>query len=607
MAAHCFSYIVRPQNCRKTVYMKSNLFKLVVITAQLFLIGCAQIDSKQTTTLLKQVTDVATGPLQTRPSVTEFNGDVAILYSTKAGRVAFQLGEQRHVLDETARVRQGASFFQLKVGGNDLHALWWSHQDGKNAYITSSNNGGIQFGPVTVVNDDHGILSPLTLIKGANGLLGISYLDERHPGYQVYFNRSVDNGQTWASPDQRLDTNSSDGRSTTVYEPQTVVSGEAWITVWADVIRGQGQTVYRILSRRSVDGGQSWAPTELMYSTSHQPTSLIVRTLEANIVVAADEVSHGVFVLTSQDQGRTWMKSGFLDGTAGHINSGLDLALSSGKAHLVWMQDRTKEKTHVMRASLNIAQSKWLGSAQRMDIKTHENTRSISPVVSSTLDGTLVAAWVDYRDIRPNIYLSVSYDQGLVWTSPQALLAAGEVSAGWPQLIPWGTQAAVAYELYPTDKLSEGNFEVRRLDVNKSTAGILGLPETNAISEENKKARLEQRVQALWNYRVDGDYGPAYDIFDFAYKATTPKKFYMDNVGVINYLAYSVDSISINGNEAEVNMKLKYEVKPMILPMTGKPISVQPVDVESPSKWVWIGSDWYLVYAPTFDPPVLQY
>lgn len=129
----------------------------------------------------------------------------------------------------------------------------------------------------------------------------------------------------------------------------------------------------------------------------------------------------------------------------------------------------------------------------------------------------------------------------------------------------------------------------------------------NQATAEEKAARLTQRINALWSYRVAGKYDPAYDMFDFAYKAATPKKMYLDNSGVILYLGYSIDEVKISGNEANVNMKIRYEVKPMVLPATGKPISVPPVDVDSPTRWVWVDNDWYLVYTPSFDPPMLNY
>ena len=129
----------------------------------------------------------------------------------------------------------------------------------------------------------------------------------------------------------------------------------------------------------------------------------------------------------------------------------------------------------------------------------------------------------------------------------------------------------------------------------------------NLVSEADKKKRLEQRTKALWEARVAGNYEASYQMFDFAYKASTPLKFYVDNVGAITYLSFSIGEYTVEGNEAQVKSKLKYEVKQTMLPAMGKPIKVDPIEVDITNTWVWVGNDWYLVYSPSYDKPILKY
>jgi hypothetical protein len=586
--------------------MKRLLFTLLPAISLVFVGGCAGVVADAGADVLAQVSDTATGTLQTIPSIIEVDGKPAMLYATKDNRIAFQMGTQRQLLDETARVR-GGNHVQLHLNDKQLHALWWSHQDGKNVYHTASVDGGLHFNPVTMVNDEHGVLPPYTLTTGPKGILGVTYQDERNPSYQAYFNRSVDFGRTWPRPDQRLDTPPTEGRSSQVHEPQSVESGAAWLSVWTDSAPVAGQQSYRIISRRSDDAGFSWSPAEVLYSSDHHISSLKVRAQGSNIVVAADELNAGIFAVTSQDQGRSWQRAGTVTGTDRVSNSGIDMTLSNGRAHLVWMKNGADEKAQIMRASLDIGPSKWLGAAQRLDLKSHNNTQSISPEVLATSRGTVVATWVDYRDIRPNIYLAASKDQGQSWSAPQPLLAPGEVSAGWPKLIPWRDEVAIGYEVYPSERVLDGKFVLRLLHVASDEKGLPGMARPFQITEEDRKARLEQRVKALWEARIAGEYERAYDMFDFAYKAATPKSYYMTSIGVITYLTYAVDKLEVSGNEASVNMKLRYEVKPTMVPGSAKPITVLPIDVDTPTKWVWVGRDWYLVYTPSFEPPTLKY
>lgn len=580
----------------------------VILCAILALSGCAASSPDANVIPLVQIPDMQTGAFGTLPSLADINGELAVLYSTKEGRVALKIGNQpKQIMDATARVQKGGSFFKLWPSEKTLYAGWWSHQSGKNVYLTSSSDGGNTFVPVSMVNDANDVLPPFTLTRGPQGVLGMTYQDERAPKFQAYFNRSIDNGLSWQRPDQRLDIPPAGGRSSDVHEPQTVESGTSWVSAWTDNMQVDGKMAYRIVSRRTEDAGLTWSQPVVLHSTDHHISSLLVRSSGNQLVLAADELNKGIFAFASSDSGRSWQGTGVLPATSGLSNSGITMVIAEGRAHLVWMEQRNEEKLRISAASLSIGKPAWEGSVKRLDAKPQDNTKSLSPVILATAKGALITAWVDYRDIRPNIYLATSYDRGVSWSAPQALLKPGEVSAGWPQLTSVNGKTVIAYELYPTERTIDGTFNTRILPVDDGAKVMTSISSFTQPSDAEKAARLTKRIDTLWAHRVAANYDSAYDMFDFAYKAATPKKAYIDNAGVIIYLGYATDDVKISGNEANVNMKLKYEVKPMILPTTGQLISVPPVDVESPTRWVWVGNDWYLVYTPSFDPPMLSY
>lgn len=577
---------------------------LLPLASLVLLGGCAGLGSVPAGGVLAQVDDIATGSLQTRPAVVEMDGEPALLYASKGNRIVFQRGKERLQLDGTAPVT-GGNRFQLQRQDKHLHALWWSHQDAKNLYFSSSENGGKAFAPVSIVNDANGVLAPFSLLRGPGGVVGMTYLDERLPMYQAYFNRSTDYGRTWAKPDVRLDL--PDGSlSTRVQDPQSVESGNAWVTAWVDVVKVAGANRYRVLSRRSDDAGLQWSPQQELFSSDKLISSLAVEAQGSHIVIAADEHDRGIVALASPDQGRSWKASGVLPGTEDVSNSGIGMTVAGDRAHLVWMQDRKGEKTRIMHASLGIAQGKWIGAVQRLDVKTIDNTRSLLPVVLAAPKGQVVVAWVDYRDIRPNIYASVSFDQGGAWSKPQAMMKPGEVSVGLPALLPWGDEVAIGYEVYPADREMDGKFVLKLMplgDVAKALPGFAAQPQ---VSDAERKSRLEQRVKALWDYRAADNYEPTYEMFDFAFKAVNPKQSYLNGTGLITYQRFSVEDIAIQGNEAHVKMKIKYEVKPTPLP-SGKLLKMEPTEAEATNIWVWVGNEWYMVYNPAYGQALLKY
>jgi hypothetical protein len=586
--------------------MKRYLVESVLLVSMVMLGGCAVGNRVDSPTTLIQIQDIATGALATRPAIAEIDGKPALLYAAKDGRVTFQLGERRQQIDGSARVQSG-NRFQLWIHDQNIHATWWSHESGKNLYFTTTADRGVSFSPVAAVNDEHGVLPPYSLTRGPAGVVGITYSDERLPNYQVFFNRSLDYGRTWATPDQRLDTPPPGGRSSAIQEPQSVEAGSVWFTAWTDSVYTDGQARYRIVSRRSIDNGATWNPPHVLYSADHHISSLMVKSMGDKIVVAADELNRGIFTLLSTDQGENWRDAGILSGTESASNSGIDLTLADGRGHLVWMQDRKNEKTKIMRGSVQIEQAKWVTIAQRMDPKSHDNTRSLSPVVMATKQGSLLAAWVDYRDIRPNIYLSASYDGGQVWTFPKAINKPGAVAAGWPQLIAWGDEVALAWESYTEVDQKKGSLTVNLIHTGNATAGISGLPNYPPLDESVRRSRLEQRVKALWNNRVKGDFSNEYDMYDFYYKSTMTKKVYLDGVGTIKYNSYDIKDMHIEGNEATVKMTINYEVPPVVLPMTGQKVSTPATDVDASIKWVWVEDDWFQVYVAPLAQQTLQY
>lgn len=591
--------------------MKRFSLPLALLVSAIFLAGCAGMGAQSGSDILIELQDAMTGAGSTRPAIVEMNGEPTVLYASQADRIVFKQGQTRMQIDETARVK-GGNRFQLHRQDDHLHALWWSHEEGKNVYFTSSSDKGQSFSPVGMVNDTHGILAPFSLLRGSNGEVAITYLDERAPRTQAYINRSTDYGRTWPRPDQRLDIAPIDDLRSDIREPQSVEVGKAWVSAWVDVVSAAGRPSFRVVTRRSEDAGKSWSDPNVLFSSDKLIASLAVKSQGQQVIIAADEHDRGIFMLASHDEGRTWDKSGVLEGTSvvegaeGASNNGIQMTVSGERAYLVWMQDRKDEKTKIMRATLDITQGKWLSPAQRMDVKGFDNTRSMLPVIAASSTGSVVGAWVDYRDIRPNIYVSASFDKGQSWTEPKAVLQPGNMSAGWPLLMPWKDQVALGYETYPADDTKAGKFTLRQITLDQNAKALPEFGTWPVVSEAERKLKLEERIKTFWGNRVSGNYQPTYDVFDFAYKKMTSEKAYLDNTGNITFLSYEAGDVVVNGNEARVKMKIKFEVKPTQMP-SGRSVTIAPMDTEVTHTWVWVGNNWYFVYSPSFGQPNLSY
>jgi hypothetical protein len=583
-------------------YLLIAQFAFIVITS--FLTGCATLGSGASGGLA-QVDDAQTGNNSTLPVAVDVRGKAAVLYVNKDNRITLAHEGSKKLLDKTARV-QGGRYMQLFREGDDVSAMWWSHEEGKKIYFARSRDLGETFETPVAVNDAFGVLPPYQLLRHAGGAIGVIYADERHNGHQVYFNRSLDKGSTWGKPDVRLDTAPSGNLKSDAREPKAVSVGEAWVVAWVDALRTPEHNAYRILSRRSTDAGLTWSPAQTIYSTDRFISSFTLSGDSKTVVFVVDEFKHGVVGGVSNDAGETWKVLGVAPGTEASENGGFKLTVGQGRAYAVWMHDPVGAKTQILLGELDTLNPQWVRSTRRMDVKPVEGSKSLQGDIVALANGVVVASWQDFRNIRASVYLSASFDAGATWTEPQSISNPGMVFAGRPQLMRWGDGVALRYEVYPSDKVLEGRFLLQKIELDAARKRILGLYETPAMNESKRKSRLQERVNQLWTSRLNRDYDTGYDFFDFAYKAAYPKKDYLMTAGGINYHTFSVLGVTMQGNEANVKMKFKYDVPKTMLP-SGRTVEVKPVEVDAENAWVWVGDDWYLIFKPSYEAAVLNY
>ncbi|MDY0330457.1 MAG: sialidase family protein [Thiomonas sp.] len=583
------------------------LFSLLAAFFVLALTSCSALQPHDGPKPVVQISSLQTGTIETYPAVMPLSdGQNALLYDNKEGRVTFQIGEHKILLDEKAPV-QGGNWFQLHEHKGRIYASWWSHQNAKNLYITSSVDGGKTFGPVAIVNDNHGVLPPYTLSFGADGVVMATYSDERTPKYEVYFNRSTDNGLTWQRPDVRLDEMPAGADLSFAVEPRTLQIGKELFAFWDDSNTiMSGYAVHRVLMRTTRDEGKTWSTVHELYRSSNQISSLQTLAVGNKIILAFDDYHHGIKSLVSPDAGKTWLPASTLEGTETTTNSGITLATDGQFVYAAWNSQQQGRKTQIDVGRVDLTKGDWIGTAQRVDVKAFNNTDSGLPTIAAFQNGPVVVAWVDFRDIRPNIYVSMSVDHGAAWSKPEAISAPGKKNLGLPKLYNTGNGMALSMDSFPSDRQLEGEFTVVNLDLTANSKALPIYVQVKPYSEEQKQKMLDERVNELWKLRMESKYAKTYGFFDFAYRAFMPKKDFVEKSGNINYYKYEILKTKIDGNVAEVEQKVTYDSKPIMLP-NGKTVDVKKTTVGVKTTWVWVGDNWYLVYAPAFGKPILNY
>ncbi len=288
---------------------------------------------------------------------------------------------------------------------NILHVVWQDTRDGGNPeiYYKRSTNGGQNWASdVRLTNNIEYSEYPTTAYS--DQVLHVLWHDNRSDNnLELFYKRSTDDGVTWG-PDTRLTINNSTSVHASVFAADTNVH-----IVWQDNRDGNWEIYYK----RSTDRGITWgADTRLTTnsSTSAYPTVTVSGTA---IHITWYDVRDGnpeIYYKRSTDKGLTWGADVRL------TNNLLDsyystLSVSGFLVHVVWedMRDGNYE--------IYYKRSTDAGITWGTDTRITNNTASSQfvNIVSNNLSVHLV--WQDNRDGNMEMYYKRSIDGGTSWSS----------------------------------------------------------------------------------------------------------------------------------------------------------------------------------------------
>lgn len=534
-----------------------------------------------------------------------------VLYLNAERRVAFRSDGSEIVLDEgvPALSREGGKHLRLYHRPEGLFATWWQKRvDGaKDLFLRRSIDRGQHFEPVVKLNTEGGVLPTYLLVSDGDGRVAVAYHDERLPRYRIHVNVSHDAGATWLEQDIRLDS----AEQPFAIEPQLVFQGERLIATWKERLP---ENMTRVVARVSEDGGLNWRPEqELGQFEGHFFTADALRELDGTVLLLGYVPGHGIIGYHSADGGDHWQALPPVPGTDRHnvaAASQIDTAQQDGYLHTVFTLElhgrdeaRRSLSPQVFTARLDAESLTWQGTPQRLDVgRAHNMTSAMNPSIIATEHGVLVASWEDYRDIRPNVYLSWSVDQGESWAEPQPALPPGRYLAAYPRL---GVEQDTVHLIY--DRFYDDAY--RRRGVYHASFPVrddgLDLPEFATLSEEDKRQRLEQRVTEFWDLRVAGQHEQVYDFFDPGMRGRVERDGFVIGQRRIRFHESELQQAIILDNIAAVVTQGIAEVPSLTI--EGEEFEMPPRQDQFAMEWVWIDDDWYVVFEGAAGARFLRY
>lgn len=296
---------------------------------------------------------------------------------------------------------------QMCVNDNgEIFVVWVDDRDGTpDIWFNRSLDLGVQWMPSDVkINRgfENNVWDPA--IGCNNDGVFVAWEDDRDgelQNHQIYFSRSLDQGDTWSVDDLLLELDP-DGLSFS-QGPQVAVDGSNVHVVWYDNING----AYDIYMATSENDGETWGdpvrvdsdePAGSAFSGAPQ----VVAVNQKDVYVVWEDTRDGnsdIYFARSDNSGSSFKSDKRLDGgdDNGANNSfAPKLDADGDNVFVVWHDTRNGEGRDVFFNFSSDNGKNWSNTAQRMDSDQPAFFNSTFPVVSLIGD-TAHVAWQDNR------------------------------------------------------------------------------------------------------------------------------------------------------------------------------------------------------------------
>lgn len=277
----------------------------------------------------------------------------------------------------------------------------------------------------------------------------VVWQDNRNGAWDVYFNRSLDAGDTWLAADVRLDTDGP-GESDSVLPRIAARGDEVWV-VWQDERDGEPD----IRLNRSVDAGATWLEGDVRLDTDAPGDAASLRPrigASADVVAViwqdARDGAYDIRANASSDGGLTFFAEDRrvdTDAPGADDSTRCELAVRGASVYAVWEDERFGLPDVLLNVSAD-GGATWNASESRVNASPPGATRAIQPQVALS-DGHVFVTWADDRQGAFDVLLGTSDDEGVSWREPpfrmntsalgtsDALAPAVVVSAGLARVV----------------------------------------------------------------------------------------------------------------------------------------------------------------------------
>jgi hypothetical protein len=304
----------------------------------------------------------------------------------------------------------------IAATGDTIHAVWSDYRGLRaEVYYTKSSDGGITWNPEMPLTADNNFKSFLPTIGVSGTDVYVFWVDSVNGGYEVYYSKSSNAGNTWG-PETRLTYSPSSATIPSVY-----VSGQNIYVTWHDNRDGNDEIYFK----KSTDGALTWSNDTRLTNAlmSSQQSSITGHNNFLHVTwLDSRDGNPEIYYKRSIDGGLSWEPDFRMTNDSIYCLYP-SMSCSDSIVHLVWEDFRFGSRSKLFYRRSTDNGNTWSADSNIVN----GSSWSSAPVIYS-LDNLVYLTWFDFRDFDQEIYFKTSGNYGQSWGTDIRLTCSTGIS-----------------------------------------------------------------------------------------------------------------------------------------------------------------------------------
>jgi hypothetical protein len=345
---------------------------------------------------------------QTTPAMKKLFIFAVALFAAQFSRAQWEDDVRLTYTPDTSYLSYGKSHC-IAASGDTVHLVWYDKSEGNwEIFSKRSTDGGLYWEPDTRLTYDEAF-SGFPSISLSGLVVHVVWVDTRDGNYEIYYNRSIDGGESWEGELRLTDDPTTSGG------PVISSSGSYVHLAWVNQDSDAG--TWQIFYKQSSDGGINWGDETWLSENSVLAYNVSIATSGSDVYAVWNDERDGnleIYYRKSSDNGLTWgPEIRLTDDPA--ISQLPSIAVSGSFVHIAWDDNRDGNAEIYYKGSVD-GGSNWSDDTRI----TFDPATSYIPNVAVS-NSVIHVVWNDYRNGVLDIFYNYSKDGGKTWAEDTKL------------------------------------------------------------------------------------------------------------------------------------------------------------------------------------------